>query len=203
VVCTARHRGGSSSSPASRRRAGAGLRAPRRGPRTRSPTSAPKPVARASGAAQLWPGDHQLFHTVCAVGAILGGLMGAGSIVCAHAEVNASAIPPSCSCRRRDRMPVSLAAAPEFHDDHPSRCRRRGVAGHREYTRRLVALADRARGRYRRLSGSSWPHCIAAIAWAHPALVAAFGYISLVGSCVPSQAVGDRMGPIRRAPVAG
>src|SRR4029077_13014150 len=133
------------------------------------------------------------FHAVWAVGAILGGLMGAGAIAVHVPRSTHLAIAAFVFSAVVVVAYPYLLRGPD-HDDHPSARsdggRRAGIAIYAT----LVALVVIAiAGATVEDAGSSWATLYLRDSLGAPGAVAAFGYIALVGFMFVGRLIGDRM----------
>ncbi len=133
------------------------------------------------------------FHAVWAVGAILGGLMGAGAISVhmprsTHLTIAAFVF-----------SAVVVVAYPYLlrgpdHDDHPSaRSDGGGGAGIVIYATLIALVVIAIAGATIEDAGSSWATLYLRDSLGAPGAVAAFGYIALVGFMFVGRLIGDRM----------
>ena len=133
------------------------------------------------------------FHAVWAVGAILGGLMGAGAIAVhmprsTHLTIAAFVF-----------SGVVVIAYPYLlrgpdHDDHPSaRSDGGGGAGIAIYATLVALVVIAIAGATVEDAGSSWATLYLRDSLGAPGAVAAFGYIALVGFMFIGRLIGDRM----------
>ena len=133
------------------------------------------------------------FHAVWAVGAILGGLMGAGAIALNIPRATHLAIAAAVFST------VVLVAYPYLlrghdHDDHPSEWAPEGAGAGTAVYATLVALVFIATaGATVEDAGSSWATLYLRDSLDAPGPVAAFGYVALVGSMFVGRLVGDRL----------
>lgn len=132
-------------------------------------------------------------HAVWAVGAILGGLIGAGAIAAGIARgpqltvVAALCIAVVLVAYRH------LLAGPD-HDEHPSGRAAAGVkAGSRVYLILFAVVLIAIAGATVEDAGSSWATLYLRDSLHAPPAVAAFGYIALVGSMFVGRLIGDRL----------
>lgn len=132
-------------------------------------------------------------HAVWAVGAILGGLMGAGAIAlniprATHLAVAAAVF-----------SAVVLLAYPyllkgDDHDDHPSAgAASRGGAGMAVYATLVAFVVIAIAGATVEDAGSSWATLYLRDSLGAPGPIAAFGYIALVGFMFLGRLIGDRL----------
>jgi MFS family permease len=133
------------------------------------------------------------FHAVWAVGAILGGLMGAAAIAlhvprATHLAVTAVVF-----------SAVVVIAYPHLlrgadHDDHPSmHTDGRGGAGLVVYATLLALVIIAIAGATVEDAGSSWATLYLRDSLGAPGPVAAFGYVALVGFMFVGRLIGDRL----------
>jgi MFS family permease len=138
------------------------------------------------------------FHAVWAVGAILGGLMGAGAIAVHMPRSTQLAIAGAVFSAVAVIAYPYLLRGPD-HDDHPSaRSAGGGVAGipvaRIPVYATLVALVVIAiAGATVEDAGSSWATLYLRDSLGTPGAIAAFGYVSLVGFMFIGRLVGDRL----------
>ncbi len=132
-------------------------------------------------------------HAVWAVGAILGGLMGAGAIALNVPRATHLAIAAAVFST------VVLVAYPYLlrghdHDDHPSEWTPDGAGAGTLVYATLVALVFIAiAGATVEDAGSSWATLYLRDSLGAPGPVAAFGYVALVGSMFVGRLIGDRL----------
>jgi MFS family permease len=132
-------------------------------------------------------------HAVWAVGAILGGLMGAGAIAVhmprsTHLAIAAVVFSAVVVIAYR-----YLMRGPD-HDDHPSARSDGGpAAGIAIYATLLALVVIAIAGATVEDAGSSWATLYLRDSLGAPGAVAAFGYISLVGFMFIGRMIGDRM----------
>ena len=134
------------------------------------------------------------FHAVWAVGAILGGLMGAGAIALHIPRTTHLAIAGARIQRRRRRSHTRTCCAAPI----TTTIRRRGPAGGRaagrRCTRRWSALVVIAiAGATVEDAGSSWATLYLRDSLGAPGAVAVFGYVALVGFMFVGRLIGDRL----------
>ncbi|MFG1934772.1 MFS transporter [Mycobacterium sp. NPDC048908] len=133
------------------------------------------------------------FHAVWAVGAILGGLMGAGAIAIhlprsTHLLIAAAVF-----------SAVVLVAYPYLlrgsdHDDHPAaHSSGQGSAGAAVYATLLALVVIAIAGATVEDAGSSWATLYLRDSLGAPGAVAVFGYVALVGFMFLGRLIGDRM----------
>jgi MFS family permease len=133
------------------------------------------------------------FHAVWAVGAILGGLMGAGAIAIHMPRATHLAIAGAVFSA------VVVIAYPYLlrghdHDDHPSaRSDGGGGAGIAIYATLVALVVIAIAGATVEDAGSSWATLYLRDSLGAPGAVAAFGYIALVGFMFIGRLIGDRM----------
>jgi MFS family permease len=132
-------------------------------------------------------------HAVWAVGAILGGLMGAGAIAVhmpRSAHLTIAAVVFSA---------VVLVAYPYLlrgpdHDDHPSaRSDGRAGAGIAVYATLVALVVIAIAGATVEDAGSSWATLYLRDSLGAPGALAAFGYVALVGFMFIGRLIGDRL----------
>ncbi|MDT5017546.1 MAG: hypothetical protein QOD39_3706 [Mycobacterium sp.] len=132
-------------------------------------------------------------HAVWAVGAILGGLMGAAAIALhisrtTHLTISAVIF-----------TAVAVIAYPHLlrgpdHDDHPSaRAEGGGGAGIAVYATLLALVVIAIAGATVEDAGSSWATLYLRDSLGAPGPVAAFGYVALVSFMFVGRLIGDRM----------
>jgi MFS family permease len=133
------------------------------------------------------------FHAVWAVGAILGGLMGAGAIALhigrsTHLAISAAVF-----------SVVVVIAYPYLlrgpdHDDHPSaRSVRGGVRGIAVYASLVALVVIAIAGATVEDAGSSWATLYLRDSLDAPGAIAVFGYVALVGFMFIGRLFGDRL----------
>lgn len=133
------------------------------------------------------------FHAVWAVGAILGGLMGAGAIALNIPRATHLAIAAAVFSA------VVLLAYPyllrgDDHDDHPSSgAAGRGGAGMAVYATLVALVVIAIAGATVEDAGSSWATLYLRDSLGAPGPLAAFGYIALVGFMFVGRLIGDRL----------
>ncbi len=133
------------------------------------------------------------FHAVWAVGAILGGLMGAGAIAVHMPRSTHLAIAAFVFIAVVVIAYPYLLRGPD-HDDHPSALSDGGGGAGIAIYATLVALVVIAiAGATVEDAGSSWATLYLRDSLGAPGAVAAFGYISLVGFMFIGRLIGDRM----------
>jgi MFS family permease len=132
-------------------------------------------------------------HAVWAIGAVLGGLIGAATIALhiprgVHLAVIAVLFSAVALAGYRFLLPGA------DHDDHPSAHAAAGVrAGPRVYLILLALVVIAIAGATVEDAGSSWATLYLRDSLHAPAAVAAFGYIALVGFMFLGRMIGDRM----------
>ncbi len=132
-------------------------------------------------------------HAVWAVGAILGGLMGAGAIALQIPRATHLAIAAVVFSA------VVLIAYPylltgDDHDDHPSaKSGDQTVADARVYMTLLALVVIAIAGATVEDAGSSWATLYLRDSLGAPGAVAVFGYVALVGFMCVGRLVGDRL----------
>lgn len=133
------------------------------------------------------------FHAVWAVGAILGGLMGAGAIALHVPRATHLAIAAAVFSA------VVLVAYPYLlrgpdHDDHPSaRTAGRQGAGIAVYATLVALVVIAIAGATVEDAGSSWATLYLRDSLGTPGPVAVFGYVALVGFMFIGRLTGDRL----------
>jgi MFS family permease len=132
------------------------------------------------------------FHAVWAVGAILGGLMGAGAIAIhmprsTHLLIAAVVF----SVVVLIAYPYLLRGAD--HDDHPAAHSAGGNAGLAVYATLLALVLIAIAGATVEDAGSSWATLYLRDSLGAPGAVAVFGYIALVGFMFLGRLIGDRL----------
>jgi hypothetical protein len=133
------------------------------------------------------------FHAVWAVGAILGGLMGAGAIALHIPRATHLAIAGVVFSA------VVVIAYPYLlrggdHDDHPSaHSANRGGAGIAVYATLVALVVIAIAGATVEDAGSSWATLYLRDSLGAPGAVAVFGYVALVGFMFIGRLIGDRM----------
>jgi MFS family permease len=133
------------------------------------------------------------FHAVWAVGAILGGLMGAGAIAVHMPRSTHLAIAAFVFSAVVVIAYPYLLRGPD-HDDHPSaRSEGGGGAGIAIYATLVALVVIAIAGATVEDAGSSWATLYLRDSLGAPGAVAAFGYISLVGFMFIGRLIGDRM----------
>ena len=133
------------------------------------------------------------FHAVWAVGAILGGLMGAGAIAMHMPRSTHLAIAAFVFSAVAVVAYPYLLRGPD-HDDHPSaRSDGGGGAGIATYATLVALVVIAIAGATVEDAGSSWATLYLRDSLGAPGAVAAFGYIALVGFMFVGRLIGDRM----------
>ena len=133
------------------------------------------------------------FHAVWAVGAILGGLMGAGAIAVHVPRSTHLAIAAFVFSAVVVVAYPYLLRGPD-HDDHPSaRSDGGGGAGIAIYATLVALVVIAIAGATVEDAGSSWATLYLRDSLGAPGAVAAFGYIALVGFMFVGRLIGDRM----------
>ncbi len=133
------------------------------------------------------------FHAVWAVGAILGGLMGAAAIALQISRATHLAIAAVVFSA------VVLIAYPYLlrgpdHDDHPSaRSAGGGGAGLAVYATLLALVVIAIAAATVEDAGSSWATLYLRDSLGAPGAVAVFGYVALVGFMFVGRLIGDRL----------
>lgn len=133
------------------------------------------------------------FHAVWAIGAVLGGSLGAAAIAlhmprALHLSITGAVF-----------VGVVLACFPHLlpgpdHDDHPAaRAPAGGGAGLRGYATLLALALIAIAGATIEDAGSSWATLYLRDSIGAPAAIAAFGYVALAGFMFAGRLVGDRM----------
>jgi MFS family permease len=133
------------------------------------------------------------FHAVWAVGAILGGLMGAGAIaIHMPRAIHLSIAGVVFSVVVVFAYPY-LLRGPD-HDDHPSsRSGGGGGAGIAVYATLVALVVIAIAGATVEDAGSSWATLYLRDSLGAPGAVAAFGYVALVGFMFIGRLIGDRL----------
>ncbi|HET6731917.1 MFS transporter [Mycobacterium sp.] len=132
-------------------------------------------------------------HAVWAVGAILGGLMGAGAIALNMSRTTHLAFAAAVFST------VVLLAYPyllkgDDHDDHPpAGAGGRGGAGMAVYATLVALVIIAIAGATVEDAGSSWATLYLRDSLGAPGPIAAFGYIALVGFMFLGRLIGDRL----------
>jgi MFS family permease len=133
------------------------------------------------------------FHAVWAVGAILGGLTGAGAIAVHMPRSTHLAIAAFVFSAVAVVAYPYLLRGPD-HDDHPSaRSDGGGGAGIATYATLVALVVIAIAGATVEDAGSSWATLYLRDSLGAPGAVAAFGYIALVGFMFVGRLIGDRM----------
>jgi MFS family permease len=133
------------------------------------------------------------FHAVWAVGAILGGLMGAGAIAMQMPRSTHLAIAAFVFSAVAVIAYPYLLRGPD-HDDHPSARSDGGEgAGIATYATLVALVVIAIAGATVEDAGSSWATLYLRDSLGAPGAVAAFGYIALVGFMFVGRLIGDRM----------
>jgi hypothetical protein len=133
------------------------------------------------------------FHALWAVGAILGGLMGAGAIALHIPRATHLAVAGVVFST------VVLIAYPyllrgDDHDDHPSaHAKGGGPAGLAVYATLVALVVIAIAGATVEDAGSSWATLYLRDSLGTPGAVAVFGYVALVGFMFIGRLIGDRM----------
>lgn len=133
------------------------------------------------------------FHAVWAVGAILGGLMGAAAIAlhisrATHLTVAAGLFSAVAVVAYR-----YLLRGPD-HDDHPSaHSTDRGGAGIAVYATLVALVIIAIAGATVEDAGSTWATLYLRDSLGAPGAVAVFGYVALVGFMFIGRTIGDRL----------
>ena len=132
-------------------------------------------------------------HAVWAVGAVLGGLMGAGAIAAGISRPIHLGIAAVLFCAVLAAAYPHLLHGPD-HDDHPS-ARTTGDAGVSPWVYlTLAALVGIAvAGAVVEDAGSSWATLYLRDSLGAPGAVAVLGYVALVGALFVGRMVGDRL----------
>jgi hypothetical protein len=133
------------------------------------------------------------FHAVWAIGAVLGGLMGAGAIALhVSRPVHLTIAAVVFGAVAATAYPF-LLRGPD-HDEHPSakyaRAARAGIA---VYVALVALVVIAIAGATVEDAGSSWATLYLRDSLGAPGAVAVFGYVSLVGFMFVGRAVGDRL----------
>jgi MFS family permease len=133
------------------------------------------------------------FHAVWAVGAILGGLMGAGAIALNIPRATHLAIAAAVFSAMVLIAYPYLLRGPD-HDDHPS-ARTAGLqgAGIAVYATLVALVVIAIAGATVEDAGSSWATLYLRDSLGAPGPVAAFGYVALVGFMFVGRLIGDRL----------
>lgn len=133
------------------------------------------------------------FHAVWAVGAILGGLMGAGAIALHISRATHLAVAGVVFSAVVVIAYPYLLRGPD-HDDHPSaRSGGGGRAGTAVYAMLVALVVIAIAGATVEDAGSSWATLYLRDSLGAPGPVAAFGYVALVGFMFIGRLSGDRM----------
>jgi MFS family permease len=138
------------------------------------------------------------FHAVWAVGAILGGLMGAGAIAVHMPRSTQLAIAGAVFGAVAVIAYPHLLRGPD-HDDHPSARSAGGgaagipVAGIPVYATLVALVVIAIAGATVEDAGSSWATLYLRDSLGAPGAIAAFGYVALVGFMFIGRLVGDRL----------
>jgi MFS family permease len=133
------------------------------------------------------------FHAVWAVGAILGGLMGAGAIAIHMPRTTHLLIAGVVFSA------VVLIAYPHLlrgpdHDGHPSaHSAARGGAGFAVYATLVALVVIAIAGATVEDAGSSWATLYLRDSLGAPGAIAVFGYVALVGFMFIGRTIGDRL----------
>jgi MFS family permease len=133
------------------------------------------------------------FHAVWAVGAILGGLMGAAAIALHVSRATHLAIAAVVFSAVVVIAYPYLLRGPD-HDYHPSaRTGRGGAAGVGVYLTLFALVVIAIAGATVEDAGSSWATLYIRDSLGAPGPVAAFGYVALVGFMFVGRLIGDRL----------
>jgi MFS family permease len=133
------------------------------------------------------------FHAVWAVGAIVGGLMGAGAIALHISRVTHLAIAAVIFSAVVLMAYPYLLRGPD-HDDHPSAWTADGKgAGIGVYATLLALVVIAIAGATVEDAGSSWATLYLRDTLGAPGAVAVFGYVALVGFMFIGRLIGDRL----------
>ncbi len=133
------------------------------------------------------------FHAVWAVGAILGGLMGAGAIAVHMPRSTQLAIAGAVFSAVVVIAYPYLLRGPD-HDEHPSaRSAGGGVAGIAVYATLVALVVIAIAGATVEDAGSSWATLYLRDSLGTPGAIAVFGYVALVGFMFIGRLVGDRL----------
>jgi len=133
------------------------------------------------------------FHAVWAVGAILGGLMGAAAIALHISRATHLAIAAVVFSAVVVVAYPYLLRGPD-HDDHPSaRTGGGGAAGVGVYLTLFALVVIAIAGATVEDAGSSWATLYIRDSLGAPGPVAAFGYVALVGFMFVGRLIGDRL----------
>ncbi|PQE02537.1 MFS transporter [Mycobacterium sp. EPG1] len=132
-------------------------------------------------------------HAIWAVGAVIGGLMGAGAIAAHIPRPLHLGIAAALFCGIACVAYRFLLRGPD-HDDHPSARPGAGVkAGPRTYLALLALVGLAVAGATVEDAGSSWATLYLRDNLGAPGAVAVFGYVSLVGFLCLGRLLGDRL----------
>ncbi len=133
------------------------------------------------------------FHAVWAVGAILGGLMGAGAIAVHMPRSTQLAIAGAVFSAVAVIAYPYLLCGPD-HDGHRSaRSAGGGVAGIAAYATLVALVVIAIAGAAIEDAGSSWATLYLRDSLGAPGAIAVFGYVALVGFMFIGRLVGDRL----------
>jgi hypothetical protein len=133
------------------------------------------------------------FHAVWAVGAILGGLMGAGAIAIHMPRATHLLIAGVVFSAAVVIAYPYLLRGPD-HDDHPSaRSAGGGGAGMAVYATLVALVVIAIAGATVEDAGSSWATLYLRDSLGAPGAVAVFGYVALVGFMFIGRMTGDRL----------
>ena len=133
------------------------------------------------------------FHAVWAIGAILGGLMGAGAIALHIPRATHLAVAAAVFSALVVIVYPYLLRGPD-HDDHPSaRSGDGGGAGVAVYATLVALVVIAIAGATVEDAGSSWATLYLRDSLGAPGAVAVFGYVALVGFMFVGRLIGDRM----------
>jgi hypothetical protein len=133
------------------------------------------------------------FHAVWAIGAILGGLMGAGAIAVHMPRAMHLSIAGAVFSAVVIVAYPYLLRGPD-HDDHPSaRSPGRGGAGIAVYATLVALVVMAIAGATVEDAGSSWATLYLRDSLGAPGAVAVFGYVALVGFLFIGRTIGDQL----------
>jgi MFS family permease len=133
------------------------------------------------------------FHAVWAVGAILGGLMGAGAIAIHMPRATHLSIAGALFSVVAVSAYPYLLRGPD-HDDHPSlRSSGGGGAGIAVYATLTALVVIAIAGATVEDAGSSWATLYLRDSLGAPGALAVFGYVALVGFMFIGRLIGDRL----------
>ena len=133
------------------------------------------------------------FHAVWAMGAIIGGLMGAVAIALHISRATHLAVAAAVFCTVVLVAYSYLLRGPD-HDDHPSvQTSGPAGAGVAVYATLLALVVIAIAGATVEDAGSSWATLYLRDGLGAPGAVAAFGYVALVGFMFVGRLIGDRL----------